>query len=63
MKSFEINELYELIREGNEINDRKMITKSFVLDIFDAPEECFSSDLEALKFLLEVRASLKVNVS
>ena len=62
MHSTEVNELYEIVRSGEDINSKQMINKLFILDLFGASTECLESDLEALKFLLEVREAYRSSV-
>lgn len=54
MNSDEIIKLYEMVRNKNCINDKKLIDKGFILRLLNAPGECFESDLMALDFLLSV---------
>lgn len=62
MNAIEVNNLYEIIRSSENINDKNLITKSFLLDLFGANDRCFVNDVEALKFLLEVRESYRASV-
>lgn len=58
MNSDKIIELYQLVRDGKDINEENIVTKDFILSLLGAPSECFVSDLEAIKFLLETRSVL-----
>lgn len=57
-----VNNLYDILRSGENINDKNLITKSFILDLFGADEKCFVNDAEALKFLLEAREVYRASV-
>lgn len=61
MNAVEVNNLYEVARSGENINNKNLITKSFILDLFGAHEKCFFDDIEALKFLLEAREAYRAS--
>lgn len=62
MNATEVNNLYEVVRSGENINDKNLLTKSFTLDLFGANDKCFVNDSEALKFLLEVREAYRGSI-
>ncbi len=60
MNAKEVNDLYEVVRSGENIN-KIVISRSFILDLFGADDRCLIDDREALKFLLEVRESYRAS--
>ncbi len=61
MNSDEIIKLYEMVRNKNCINDKKLINKDFILKLLNAPSECHENDLMALDFLLSVARTILNN--